>query len=100
MIQTFRRRLLPALVRLLLPLSGLACGDASEPAMKGPAPPECGNGAVEPGENCDDGNTEQGDGCFECQVEDGFDCGKWECAAICGDGQVLGDEICDDGDHG
>ena len=28
-----------------------------------PIEPECGNGAVEPGEQCDDGNLENGDGC-------------------------------------
>ncbi|MBK8260069.1 MAG: DUF4215 domain-containing protein [Nannocystis sp.] len=48
---------------------------------------ECGNGAVEEGEECDDGNEEEGDGCRNsCEL------------ARCGDGVVWkGEEECDDG---
>lgn len=38
------------------------------------APPECGNGVVEPGEACDDGNTVSGDGCNStCTLNDEWD---------------------------
>jgi len=33
------------------------------------APPVCGNGITEAGEQCDDGNNVPGDGCFNCQLE-------------------------------
>jgi len=34
------------------------------------APPLCGNGAIDPGEQCDDGNTTGGDGCTAlCQLD-------------------------------
>ena len=37
-----------------------------------PAPPSCGNGVVDNGEECDDGNTTSGDGCSSsCQLETG-----------------------------
>ncbi|HEV8320051.1 MAG TPA: DUF4215 domain-containing protein [Myxococcota bacterium] len=52
------------------------------------APPVCGNGAVEAGEECDDGNTTPGDGCSAaCTLEPG----------ICGDGVLNLGEECDDG---
>ena len=86
-------------------------------------PPECGNGIVEINEECDDENVEDGDGCSSmcliapipegnaCDPEsgiylcdEGLFCaegeaeGEYACAAIvCGDGQVAGDEACDDG---
>ncbi len=51
--------------------------------------PGCGNGIVESalGEECDDGNTSSGDGCStDCLSE------------FCGDGELQGNEECDDGD--
>jgi len=53
-----------------------------------PAPPLCGDGLVDPGEQCDDGNLGDGDGCSSaCIIE------------FCGDGVVQGGlgEECDDG---
>ena len=39
-----------------------------------------------------------GDGCSNaCLVEDGWDCTADMCNEICGDGIMVGDEICDDG---
>ncbi len=59
----------------------------------------CGNGQLDADEACDDGNSEPGDGCdSSCAVEDGWSCddsAPSACAAICGDGIVVGDE-CDD----
>jgi len=53
------------------------------------------------GETCDDGARVNGDGCSRlCQREAGFMCGATfptTCAAICGDGMVVGPEVCDDG---
>jgi cysteine-rich repeat protein len=50
---------------------------------------QCGNGAVEAGEDCDDGNTDPGDGCSEtCEWEN-----------VCGDGTVEPGEECDDGNQ-
>jgi len=50
------------------------------------APPTCGDGFVDPGEQCDDGNTVSGDGCSaSCKLE------------ACGNGVVDGSEQCDDG---
>ena len=51
--------------------------------------PECGNGAVESGEECDDGNTVAGDGCdAECKTETGT-------TAECNNGTKEGNEVCD-----
>jgi len=50
------------------------------------APPACGDGTVDPGEQCDDGNTDPGDGCDDlCRLEQ------------CGDGELQPGEVCDDG---
>ncbi|MDQ3335155.1 MAG: MYXO-CTERM sorting domain-containing protein [Myxococcota bacterium] len=39
---------------------------------QGPGDPNCGNGAVDPGEACDDGNVTAGDGCNAlCEMETG-----------------------------
>jgi fibro-slime domain-containing protein len=66
-----------------------------------PAAPQCGNGALEPGESCDDGNVKGGDGCSStCQLETGWGCaqpGRPCVAAQCGDGILAGSEQCDDG---
>lgn len=51
------------------------------------AGPECGDGALQPGEACDDGNQDDGDRCLSSCT-----------GAFCGDGFVLrGIEQCDDG---
>jgi cysteine-rich repeat protein len=50
------------------------------------APPACGDGLLDPGEQCDDGNTTNGDGCgATCALES------------CGDGVVDAGEDCDHG---
>jgi uncharacterized protein (TIGR03382 family) len=53
-----------------LELGGWTLDDVCLVAIGGPAPPTCGNGVVDPGEQCDDGNTTNGDGCSStCQDE-------------------------------
>src|SRR5262245_27798146 len=71
-------------------------------------PARCGNGALETAwlpsgtpkvEGCDDGNTGSGDGCSDgCDVETGYACSGTPsmCAPICGDGLLVGGELCDD----
>ena len=64
-----------------------------------------GNAQYEPqyAEGWDDGNTSSNDGwSSSCSVETGWTCTKISgsksiCSAICGDGKVLGTEVCDDG---
>ena len=68
----------------------------------------CGNGIHDDVENpnttfpdteCDDADTSGGDGCSAlCLVEIGWSCGGTPsaCAPICGDGQIVGGEPCDD----
>ena len=84
-----------------------ASGTGSEET---PEVPVCGDGVVAASEVCDDGNTESGDGCAadclsiepNCTCpEDGQAC---ECepqggvvSDVCGDGQLTGGEVCDDG---
>ncbi len=83
--------------------------------------PSCGDGVLDSAEACDDGNTVAGDGCDEiCQTE-ATGCGNGvveqelgeECddgnlssgdgcsatchSEFCGDGEIQGDEDCDDG---
>jgi fibro-slime domain-containing protein len=76
---------------------------ADEALLTAPAPPSCGDGALDPGEQCDDGNTTGGDGCSaNCLVvEQGYTCAAAgaECApaVICGDGLQSSSEQCDDG---
>jgi cysteine-rich repeat protein len=61
-------------------LRGCIHHDRDEP------PPDCGNGALDPGEECDDGNVDTTGPCPTCHV------------ARCGDGWVEeGVEECDDG---
>ena len=71
---------------------------------------QCGDGFVTSDEVCDDGDTDSGDGCdASCNAESGWFCAHETvcsygacanrhvfCYPICGDGQVLGDEQCDD----
>ncbi len=73
----------------------------------------CGDGVVVGDETCDDANDDATDGCDACAVTDGWYCGNgttcddegrcsrstiW-CYPVCGDGEVLGDEECDDGNN-
>ena len=89
------------------------CGDCDTVCPEGSscvegfctAPPGCGDGIVqaELGETCDDGNFFDGDGCSStCQVEAGFQCvGEPSvCSPICGDGMIVGGEVCDGNDLG
>ncbi len=72
----------------------------------------CGDGVVDMGEACDDGNLTVGDGCdANCTLETGYGCnvdiapadgicdtgGAGSVIIVCGDGIVLGTEVCDDG---
>lgn len=64
----------------------------------------CGDGSLVGSElvagGCDDANKTAGDGCDEsCRVEAGFSCGQTpqSCQVGCGDGQIAGPEVCDDG---
>jgi len=53
-----------------LEYGGWTLDDVCIVAYTGAAPPSCGNGTVETGEQCDDGNTVDGDGCSStCQNE-------------------------------
>jgi cysteine-rich repeat protein len=80
------------------------------------SPPSCGDGTVDADEQCDDG-PDNGDtyaplkrcnatctglaphcGDAQCQITDESpDSCPTDCSVICGDGQVTGDEPCDDG---
>lgn len=76
-------------------LSVIACGGE---AADGPLAVTCGDGSVaQATESCDDGNQIDGDGCSsDCLVEVGFDCDETNaCHATCGDGLVVGPELCD-----
>ena len=72
---------------------------------------QCGDGVLDTTDGCtdpngctvcDDGNTVDGDGCSSsCEVEAGWDCvltvgAITSCSEVCGDGLVVGDEVCDD----
>ena len=68
-----------------------ACQAAVISALSG----NCGNGAVDAGEQCDDGNTSGGDGCDAlCQNECGN--GSLEGAEECDDGNLVNGDGCDD----
>lgn len=61
-----------------------ACGQTNSNSL-----PECGNGALEDGEQCDDGDNLSGDGCSSvCEIEPEDECG---------DGALSAGEGCDDG---
>jgi cysteine-rich repeat protein len=62
--------------------------------------PACGDGIVDTmTEDCDTGNATS-DGCIDCHMQVGWSC--WGspsvCTAGCGDGTIVGSEVCDDGD--
>jgi hypothetical protein len=51
----------------------------------------CGNFKKEAAEECDLKSA----GCVECRVASGWTCNDMECAPVCGDEMVVGDEECD-----
>ncbi len=66
----------------------------------------CGNSKWDDNEQCEDGNTVGGDGCSKtCQLENPkeWDCpknptvGPCKSLAVCGDGGLTSQEVCDDG---
>jgi len=64
------------------------------------APPACGEGILNVGEQCDDQNINNADGCSSvCQIERGYVCSGQPsvCDTVCGDRIVAGSEECDDG---
>jgi len=62
----------------------------SESAGSGGAPPACGDGHRDTGEECDDANLDANDGCDE-------DCQSEPSEGACGDGERDTGEQCDDG---
>ena len=57
----------------------------------------CGNGVRTDDEACEVSIV--GEGCTaQCEVADGYRCSSISCKPICGDGKVVGNEECDDGD--
>ena len=73
-------------------------------------PTLCGNGFMDAGETCDDGNVSDNDGCSAaCELESGYVCvsgpsagpcttaGPDTVTGVCGDGILVDDESCDDG---
>lgn len=66
----------------------------------GAAPDTCGNGTVEGTEGCDPSKRDNdlGDGCTPlCKVEPNCPAAPGACTTRCGDGFVLAEETCDDG---
>ncbi|CAD8214178.1 unnamed protein product [Paramecium octaurelia] len=78
----------------------------------------CGDGIISSKEEeCDDGNYLPYDGCYKCQIQCPLGCNScngwvceecqnkgWQlmngiCTAICGDGYITGQELCDDGNQ-
>ena len=66
---------------------------------------ECGNSLISETEQCEDGNTDDFDGCSsECQKESGWTHTTTKvdgldvtvATPICGDGVIVGPELCDD----
>ncbi len=121
------RRVLAALGVWALAVCGSGCGDDSAPVD--PDPPVCGNGIVEVGETCDgtcvstcdDGDVctvdlltgdaetcdaacgvvdvvwcDPNDGCCPAGCDANTDA---DCAPVCGNGVIEGDEVCDGADR-
>jgi len=87
------------LMTLLLVLAGC---HAVLPISKGGSE-TCGNGVLDPEETCDPGSVGPQDGCAtDCSTIAGWRCEgePSECEPICGDGQIVGDEECENGDPG
>ena len=102
---------------VLLLSSHCARSDVFTARRPPPAPPSCGDGVVDPGEECDDGNDDESDGCRStCRrpscgdgiVDPGEECdeGRRDDSATClstclvrrcGDGRLDPGEECDDG---
>jgi len=85
------------------PEAGWICPTAA--GAGGACTADCGDGLARGTEQCDDANRVAGDGCSAtCQREAGWACPQnasgtpigGGCRGICGDGQVVGDETCDD----
>jgi len=85
--------------------TGWACGTPGSPCTA-----ICGDGLLRGGETCDDAQTTptNNDGCNStCHVENGWSCPitypasgpvqTGSCKEVCGDGQVIGSETCDEG---
>ena len=76
---------------------------AAPDSICGPVTAICGDGIFEAGsEGCDDGGRLGRDGCSaSCTVEAGWLCdnasGRSVCSEDCGDGEIIGAELCDDG---
>ena len=64
-----RHRGLAVLLGIALPVVSPGCAQ-QERQQPGPGAPQCGNGAIDPGEQCDDGNEVSNDGCSDtCRDE-------------------------------
>jgi fibro-slime domain-containing protein len=71
-------------------------GETGEGGLGG-APPGCGDGSTDGGEECDDGNTQSGDGCSAiCTNESTCAMDDPSCVPVCGDGILTPPERCDD----
>lgn len=56
----------------------------------------CGNAVVEGGEECDPGNEGNSMSCYFCAAATGWECDPATgCTGICGDGNLVEDEVCD-----
>ena len=63
--------------------------------------PVCDHTVTDYSINCVDDNTVSGDGCDDqCEVETGWVCNVDGCQPVCGDGVILPNEQCDDGELG
>ncbi|PKN45012.1 MAG: hypothetical protein CVU59_10235, partial [Deltaproteobacteria bacterium HGW-Deltaproteobacteria-17] len=63
----------------------------------------CGNGVLDPEETCDPGAAGQQEGCAQdCTIVPGWSCDGEPsvCGPICGDGVLVGNEECENGDPG
>ncbi len=107
-----------ALFLSLGPLVAAGCGGGGDTCEIDCAPPNCGDGFLDPDEECDDGNRADGDSCeADCRLPfcgngildldeecddgneaDGDGCTP-ECTRTCGDGVMDPGEECDDGNQ-